>query len=240
LPDQEICEQAVTMMQRQVDRIVRLVDDLLDVGRISAGKLDLRKEPVSLREVIHDAVESSRPLIDSMGHKLTVTLPDHPLTVDADFARLAQVMSNLLDNSAKYTDRGGNIWPTAERQGRKVLVSVKDDGIGIAANQLKGLFRMYSQVRSSLERSQGGMGIGLTLVKRLVETHGGGIEPRSAGPGKGSEFIVRLPLLEEGSEPPGRAGMDKPTRAKSSLRVLIVDDNRNAGESLAGLPKSKT
>jgi PAS domain S-box-containing protein len=234
-PDQQTCEQAVTMMQRQVDRIVRLVEDLLDVSRISAGKLDLRKEPVPLREIVRDAVESSQPLIDSMGHKLTVTLPDHPLTVDADFARLAQVISNLLNNSAKYTDRGGHIWLTAERQGREVLISVKDDGIGIAADQLPGLFRMYSQVRSSLERSQGGMGIGLTLAKRLVEMHGGGIEARSDGPGKGSEFLVRLPLLEEESLRPARAGMDKPTGPKSSLRVLIVDDNRDAGESLAML-----
>jgi CheY-like chemotaxis protein/anti-sigma regulatory factor (Ser/Thr protein kinase) len=170
-----------------------------------------------------------------MGHNLTVTLPKHPLTVDADFLRLAQVISNLLNNSAKYTDRGGNIWLTAERQGGEVLVSVRDDGIGIAADQLPGIFRMYSQVRSSLERSQGGMGIGLTLVKRLVEMHGGRIEASSEGPGKGSAFMVRLPLLSEGSEPPARAAMDQPTRAKSSLRVLIVDDNQDAGESLAML-----
>jgi CheY-like chemotaxis protein len=145
------------------------------------------------------------------------------------------VISNLLNNSAKYTDRGGHIWLTALRQGSEVLLSVNDDGIGIAADQLPGLFRMYSQVRSSMERSQGGMGLGLTLVKRLVELHGGRVEARSEGPGKGSEFMVRLPLLEKASELPGRAGMDKPTVPKSSLRVLIVDDNVDARESLGML-----
>src|SRR5262249_15159973 len=151
--------------------------------------------------VIRSAIETSRPLIDHMGHELTVTFPNQPITVDADLTRLAQVISNLLNNSAKYTDRGGRIRLTAERQGSDVLVSVKDNGIGIAADHLPGLFQMFSQVESALGRSQGGLGIGLTLVKRLVEMHGGRIEARSEGPGNGAEFLVRLPVVVEVSRP---------------------------------------
>src|SRR5262249_19856359 len=148
-------EQARSMMGRQLEQMVRLVDDLLDVSRISIGKLELRKEQVQLAAVVTRAVETSRPLIDHLGHELTVTLPKQPIIVDADLTRLAQVFANLLNNSAKYTDRGGHIWLTAERQGSDVLVSVKDTGIGIAADQLPHIFEMYSQVDGSLERSQG-------------------------------------------------------------------------------------
>ena len=145
-------------MQRQTDQMVRLVDDLLDVSRIATGKLELRKEPVQLRLVVRSAVEISRPLIEHIGHELTVTLPPHPLTVDADMTRLAQVFSNLLNNAAKYTEHGGHIWLTVERQGSDVLVSVKDNGIGIAADHLPGVFRMFSQVQESLEGGAGWAG----------------------------------------------------------------------------------
>jgi PAS domain S-box-containing protein len=202
-------EQALDVMQRQYDQIIRLVDDLLDVSRISMGKLRLRKEPTQLRAIVHAAVDTSRPLIEHMGHELTVALPDEPMVVDADPTRLGQVISNLLINSAKYTDRGGRIRLSAERDGADVVVSVEDNGIGIAPDQLLRLFQMYSQVERSLGRAQGGLGIGLTLVKRLVEMHGGRIAARSEGLGKGSEFIVRLPLVEA-IEPPATTEQNEP------------------------------
>jgi CheY-like chemotaxis protein/two-component sensor histidine kinase len=222
-------------MQRQLEQIVRLVDDLLDVSRISTGKLELRKERVALATVIRSATEASRPLIDRMGHRLTVTVPDQALTVDADPARLGQVVVNLLNNAAKYMDRGGRIWLAVERQGSDVLVSVKDTGVGIAASHLTGIFQMFSQVEHSLNRSQGGLGIGLTLVKRLVELHGGRIEARSDGPGKGSEFVVRLLLVVEASGPMSTLEEGEPCPLRSSLRILIVDDNRDTASSLGML-----
>ncbi|MHB1557063.1 MAG: PAS domain-containing sensor histidine kinase, partial [Isosphaeraceae bacterium] len=182
-------EHARGLMQRQFEQMVRLVDDLLDLSRIGRGALELRREPVALAAVIESAVETSRPWIDDMGHELTVDLPDRSIVVDADLVRLAQVFSNLLNNSAKYMDRGGRIRVSAERQGGEVAVSVRDTGIGIDAQQLPRLFEMFSQVDSSLERSQGGLGIGLTLVKRLVERHGGRVEARSEGLGRGAEFV---------------------------------------------------
>jgi CheY-like chemotaxis protein len=163
-------------------------------------------------------------------------LPDQPILVDADPTRLAQVFSNLLNNSAKYMDRGGQIRLTAQRQGNEVLVSVQDRGIGIAAAQLPHIFQMYSQVPSALERSQGGLGIGLTLVQRLVELHGGSIEARSEGPGMGSEFVVRLPVVLAAPGPQPEAGTAEPAAPKSSLlRILVVDDNRDSAYSLAKL-----
>jgi PAS domain S-box-containing protein len=234
-PDREAQEQARSMMQRHLEQMVRLVEDLLDVSRITAGKLEIRKRPVCLSEVVRRAVETSHPLIDHMGHGLTVTLPEEPITVDADLARLAQVLSNLLNNSAKYTERGGHIWLTAERQGSDVQVSVKDNGIGIPADQLPRLFQMFSQAERSLDKAQGGLGIGLTLVKRLVEMHGGRVEASSEGSGNGSEFVVRLPAGVEASAPPASAERDEPAPPKSSLRILIVDDNRDGADSLGTL-----
>jgi CheY-like chemotaxis protein len=222
-------------MERQLGQMVRLVDDLLDVSRISQGKLTLHREQVPLVAVVGSAMETSCPLIDHLGHELTVTLPEQPVLVDADPTRLAQVFSNLLNNSAKYMDRGGHIRLTAERQGGDVVVSVKDTGIGIAADQLPSLFQMFSQVESSLERSQGGLGIGLTLVKRLVEMHGGRIEARSEGPGRGAEFVVRLPVVVAAPGRQAAGGTDEPAAPKSSLRILIVDDNRDAADSLVML-----
>jgi PAS domain S-box-containing protein len=230
--DRESQEQARSMMGRQLEQMVRLVDDLLDVSRISQGKLELRRERVPLSAVINRAVETSRPLIDHLGHELTVTLPKQPILVDADLTRLAQAIANLLNNSAKYMDRGGRIWLTAERKGSDLVVSVKDAGIGIAADQLPRIFQMFSQVDGSLERSQGGLGIGLTLVKRLVEMHGGWIEARSEGLGQGAEFVVRLPVVVGAAGPEAEGGNGEPAAPKSSLRILIVDDNRDAADSL--------
>jgi PAS domain S-box-containing protein len=227
-----LMEQARTMMERQVGHMVRLVEDLLDISRISRGKLQLRKERVELNAIIRSALEAARPLIETQGHELTITLPDEPVYLDADLIRLAQVFSNLLTNSAKYSEKGGHIWLTAERQGDEVVVSVRDSGIGIAAEHLPRLFEMFSQVEPALERSQGGLGIGLSLVKGLVELHGGRVEANSAGPGKGSEFIVRIGVVDGLAPVKSEPVQTERPRSGPKRRVLVVDDNRDAADSL--------
>ncbi len=229
-------EQTRCMMDRQLTHMVRLIDDLMDVSRITRGKLVLRKEHVPLAAVVNSAVEASRPLVEQAGQELTVTLPRQPLMVDADLTRLAQVFLNLLNNAAKYSDPGGQIRLIVEPQGSEVVVTVKDTGIGIAANQLPHIFQMFTQVDRSLERSQGGLGIGLTLVNRLVEMHGGSVEATSEGPGNGSEFVVRLPLVIEASKPQEPGGAAEPS-VRSSLRILVVDDNQDGADSLSEMLK---
>jgi len=229
-------EQARSMMERQLTQMVRLIDDLMDVSRISRGNIELRKEHVPFTAVVGSAVEASRPLIERMGHELTVTFPQQPLVVDADMTRLAQVFQNLLNNAAKYSDPGGYIQLNVERQGSDVVVTVKDTGIGIAADQLPRIFEMFTQGDRSLEMSQGGLGIGLTLVKRLVEMHGGRVEAGSEGPGKGSEFVVRLPIVVEASKPQESGGAAE-HGVRSSHRILVVDDNRDGADSLAAMLK---
>jgi CheY-like chemotaxis protein/anti-sigma regulatory factor (Ser/Thr protein kinase) len=203
----------------------------MDVSRISRGKIELRRERVLLVDVLASAVETSRPLIEQMGHVLTVALPQHPLGVEVDFTRMAQVLLNLLNNAAKYSERNGRIWLTCEQQGDEVVVSVKDAGVGIPVDQLARVFDMFAQVDHSLQKSQGGLGIGLCLVKRIVELHGGRVEARSQGPGTGSEFIVWLPVVVESSASHGDA--ERPNEAKTAHRILIVDDSRDIAESLA-------
>jgi PAS domain S-box-containing protein len=225
-------EQARDMMERQLGQLIRLVDDLLDVSRISRNKLELRKARVSLTAVAENAVETARPLIESKGHTLAVSLPPEPVYLDADLTRLAQVFWNLLHNSAKYTDPGGRIELAARREGGEVVVTVRDTGIGIPTEALPRLFEIFSQVDPGLDRAQGGLGIGLALVQGLVEMHGGTVEARSAGVGKGSEFVVRLPVAAGGqrAEDAPAAG----ARATSTgRRVLVVDDNRDGAASLA-------
>jgi PAS domain S-box-containing protein len=224
-------EAAHTMMERQLHQMVRLIDDLMDVSRINQGKLELRRQRVDLASVLASALESSRPLIEQMGQDLQVALPWQPILLDADPIRLSQVFMNLLNNAAKYSDRSGSIRVTAEREGHEVLVSVRDSGIGIAADQLARIFEMFSQVDRSLERSQGGLGIGLSLVKSLVEMHGGTIEARSEGPGKGAEFAVRIPVAADTSAPPEREIQQRQPR--TSLRILVVDDSRDGADSLS-------
>jgi PAS domain S-box-containing protein len=233
----EEIEKARTMMERQVAQIVRLVDDLMDLTRISRGKIELKKQPVELAVVVNNAVETARPLIKEMGHELIVLLPEQPITVNADLTRLAQVFSNLLTNAAKYTDMGGRIWLTAERQGSDVVVTVKDTGIGIPADKLRSIFEMFSQVEGALSRSQGGLGIGLCLVNQLVQMHGGSIEAESEGPGRGSRFVVRLPITVEQHDAITTSDNGESAMATSKLRILVVDDNRDAAESLAILLK---
>jgi CheY-like chemotaxis protein/two-component sensor histidine kinase len=212
------------------------VDDLLDLSRISQGKIVLRKERVELAAVVGSAVEASRPLIEKWGHELTVTLPPEPVLLEADPVRLAQVLLNLLNNAAKYTNQGGRIGLTAEREGEAVLVRVKDTGIGIPAEMLPRVFEMFTQVEQSQERSQGGLGIGLTLVQRLVQLHGGTVEAHSDGPGKGSEFVVRLPVAGPArARGPQGAADGGQVVAPPACRILVVDDNRDAADSLAVL-----
>ncbi|MHB1424522.1 MAG: hybrid sensor histidine kinase/response regulator [Gemmataceae bacterium] len=235
--DAAIVLRAREMMERQVEHMVRLVDDLLDVSRIMQGKVGLRREPLELATVVARAVETSQPSIDAEGHRLTIALPPEPLWVNGDLVRMAQVVGNLLNNAAKYTERGGRISLTAAREGGKAVLRVRDTGIGIAFEQLPRLFDMFFQAERRTKESQGGLGIGLSLVRGIVELHGGSVEARSAGPGMGSEFEVRLPLLamvEETSASRSRAAWT-PKTSLSARRVLVVDDNVDAADSFATL-----
>jgi signal transduction histidine kinase/integral membrane sensor domain MASE1/ActR/RegA family two-component response regulator len=227
-------ERARQMMERQIPHLVRLVDDLLDVSRITRGKIELRRSPVELATVVDRAVEASRPLIAAGGHDLVVTVPREPVTLDADPTRLAQVIANLLNNAAKYTKPRGSIRLTAEREEGEAVIRVRDTGIGIPADMLSRVFDMFIQVDSSLDRSHGGLGIGLTLVKQLVELHGGSVAAASEGLGRGSEFVVRLPVVPETASGPGCSRPEDRPRL-SPRRVLVVDDNRDSAESLAEL-----
>ena len=220
------------VIDRQVDHLTRLIDDLLDVSRITRNKLELRKQRVQLADVVHAAVENCRPLIDQSRHQVTVTLPPEPIILEADQVRLVQVLMNLLNNAIKYTPAGGRIRLTAERHGAEVRVSVEDTGIGIPPDELARLFDMFYQVDRTLERSYGGLGIGLTLVRRLVEMHGGSIDARSAGPDQGSQLVVRLPVLTEPAAPQPEPGGRGPGKS-STHRILVVDDNVDSADSLA-------
>ena len=222
---------ARAMMERQLGHMVRLIDDLLDVSRITRNKMELRRESVTLAEVVASTVEVASPAIKELGHELMVMLPPESIVLDADLTRLAQVYSNLLTNSAKYTPRGGKIWLFAERSGDEVVVSVRDNGIGIPAQALPKIFDMFSQVGRSVERSTGGLGIGLALVKGLVEMHGGSVAAESIE-GTGSTFTVRLPIPAATSTPCQTAQAAETTRG-SRRRVLVVDDNRDGADSMA-------
>jgi PAS domain S-box-containing protein len=222
------------MMDRQLSHMVRLIDDLLDISRVSQNKMELRRSRVLLKDVISSAVETARPAIEEAGHEFTIRLPPEPVYLDADLTRLAQVFSNLLNNSAKYTERGGRIWLSAEREGGEVTVYVRDTGLGIPANDLPRIFEMFSQVDRSIERSTGGLGIGLALVKGLVEMHGGTVTATSAGQGKGSTFAVKLPALESAAAPStGIPSGISPPYAGPRRRILVVDDNRDSADSMA-------
>lgn len=231
--DGEVAEQARETVERQVTHLVRLVDDLLDVSRISRDMFELRKERVALAVIVQSAIETSRPLIEASGQELTVRLPSRTVWLHADLTRMAQSVANLLNNAAKYTPKGGHILLSAERQGKEAVVRVRDTGIGIPDDMLPHIFEMFRQVDTSHERSQGGLGIGLTLVKNLVEMHDGAVEAHSDGVGRGSEFVVRLPIAEEA---PGSATEIGPESASTApRRILVVDDNRDAADSLAML-----
>jgi PAS domain S-box-containing protein len=234
------------MVERQVKHLARLVDDLLDVSRINQGSIRLRKEGVDLGTVIQRAVEATRPLIDTRGHELQLDLPTDPVRLEADPTRLEQVIANLLNNAAKYTMPGGLIQIRAAQEGNEAVVRVRDNGIGVPPDVLDRVFEPFVQSEGSLARSEGGLGIGLTLVRSLVEMHGGRVEAHSPGLGQGSEFVVRLPARVPAEKPavsatfpgmpamPEMPPMDTPFHARG-LRVLVVEDNVDAAESLAAL-----
>jgi PAS domain S-box-containing protein len=235
--DSGAAERARDMIDRQLGQMVRLIDDLLDVSRITSGKIELRRSWINLHEAVQSAVETSRPLIDALGQELEVDLPSDPILLDADFTRLAQAFSNLLQNAAKFSERGGRISLTARRDNGHIIVTVRDAGIGIPADLLPHVFGLFMQGDRALGRTQGGLGIGLTLVKRLIELHGGTVIAKSEGTGRGSEFIVRLPAvdLEEMALPAGLpTAIAKPVPA-NRRRVLVVDDNEDSVGSLAEL-----
>jgi CheY-like chemotaxis protein/two-component sensor histidine kinase len=223
--DTQVVHSASELMERQVGHMVRMVDDLLDVNRISRGKIELRRGRIELQSAVNHAVEAARALYENMNHELTVTLPPQPIYLNADPTRLAQAVGNLLNNACKFTDKGGRISLTVEREGEQAVIQVRDSGIGIAADQLPRIFDMFTQVDTSIERSVSGLGIGLSLVKNLVELHGGSVEARSAGVGHGSEFVVRLPVLIETAKPQPELTVSE-AATMTARRILVVDDNQ--------------
>jgi signal transduction histidine kinase len=233
-PDSKAAEETRGMMERQVTHLVHLIDDLLDVSRISQGKIGLRKEDIALRAAIDAALEASRPLIDAGQHSLTIDLPDAPLWINADLTRLAQIISNLLNNAAKYTAPGGKISLSVRREDRTAVIAVSDNGSGIPADMLPRIFELFTQVETNSVKSQGGLGIGLALVKQLVELHQGAIEAASPGNNQGSTFTMRLPLLQTAPRQLTAKSEPQPLQSNSAampLRVLVVDDNISSAKT---------
>jgi CheY-like chemotaxis protein/two-component sensor histidine kinase len=224
------------MMQRQIEQMIRLVEDLLDVARISRNKLDLRKERTDVESIVRTAVETSRPVLEEGDHHLDLILPPTPLTLSADSVRLSQVFSNLLTNAARYSQPGSRISFEAREEGGELIVCVKDEGIGISADKLSKIFEMFVQLDGTDGQRRTGLGVGLTLVKTLVEMHGGKVEARSDGHGHGSEFIVRLPIVQASIGESVSASTSTATQT-APRRVLVVDDNVDSAESMAMILK---
>jgi two-component system CheB/CheR fusion protein len=239
-PNEARLQRARGVIERQVTHLTRLIDDLLDISRITRGKIRLEAEPIDLGVAISRSVETVRPILEAHRHQFSVELPSEPLLVQADLTRLSQALGNLLNNAAKFTPDGGAITLTARRTGSMLEVSVRDNGIGIAPDMLPRIFDLFTQVDATPGRSQGGLGIGLTLVRTLVEMHGGTVEARSAGAGQGSEFVVRLPALHDANEAVTQGSADRPspqrvrspTDGGATRRVLVVDDNVDSLQSL--------
>lgn len=225
-------------MDRQVRQMIRLIDDLMDVSRISQGKIQLRKQAVGVDTVLQGALESLKPLMESLDQRITFATSDSTLCVEGDVARLTQVFGNLLHNAAKYTGRGGTIWIGAQRRGKEAIVSIRDNGPGIPRHMLAEIFDMFQQVDATLDRSHGGLGIGLTLVKRIVEAHGGSVEAHSDGPGAGTEFVVTLPAVATKAGGDATAGRRQRIHQLSNLtrhRILVVDDVEASATTMAML-----
>ncbi len=236
--NREQMEQLRGTMDRQVRQMIRLIDDLMDVSRISQGKIQLRKQPVSVDTLLQGALESLNPVIESLGHRVTFATGDSTLCVDGDVARLTQVFGNLLHNAAKYTGRGGTIWISAQRLGQDAVISIRDNGPGIPRHMLSEIFDMFRQVDATLDRSHGGLGIGLTLVKRIIEAHGGTVEARSEGPGAGTEFIVTLPAIvakADGDSAYGRRNRIHQLATLARHKILVVDDVEASATTMAML-----
>jgi signal transduction histidine kinase/ActR/RegA family two-component response regulator len=235
-PDSQDAAWARDSIGRQLGHMTRLLDDLLDISRVTLGKIQLQMAPVDVSHVVSNAVEATRSLVDSSGHRLTVTLPNEPVVLRGDAVRLTQVVSNLINNAAKYTERGGSIDVAVAREGADVRLSVRDNGIGIAADALERIFDLFSQLPGGHERAQGGLGVGLTLARRLVELHGGTLEARSDGVNRGAELIVRLPAVaEDARTTPPPAAPPVQQRGAASLRILAVDDNVHMAQALASI-----
>ncbi|HEY8515081.1 MAG TPA: PAS domain S-box protein [Candidatus Binatia bacterium] len=225
-------ERALGIARRGADQLARMVDDLLDVARISRGKITLQRARVSVQAIVERAVETTRPLVDDRGHTLRVSLPEEPLEVNGDQTRLEQVLVNLITNSAKYTEAGGHIEVSVERAGGDAVLRVVDDGAGIAPEMLPRIFELFSQAERELARTQGGLGVGLTVVRQLVELHGGSVEAHSEGLGKGAELVVRLPALSPAERTEPQTSAAQPS-AVERARVLLVEDNPDVAESMA-------
>jgi PAS domain S-box-containing protein len=231
--DQELIERARTTMERQLLHLVRITDDLLDVARITQDKVQLRCERIDLRTVVQSAIEAARPMIDAQVHALTVQLPESPIWADVDFTRIAQALSNLLSNAAKYTEPGGHIGVAASSDGGTAAITVSDTGIGIPPVLLPRTFDMFTQLQAHRDRTYGGLGIGLTLSRRLVQLHGGTIEAASEGPGRGSQFTIRLPLATIAQGKEARPDVDERTPFRVGCRVLVAEDSPDAAEMLS-------
>jgi PAS domain S-box-containing protein len=227
-----VLQQSATIIERQVGQLTRIVDELLEVSRITTGRIQLRKERIAVGAVVENAVATVRSLIDQRKHELTVSLPTQAIWLHADAARLEQVVVNLLTNAAKYTDQGGRVWLTLQQEGEEAVLRVRDTGVGITPEILPRIFDLFTQAERSLDRSQGGLGIGLALVQRLVEMHGGTVAASSAL-GQGSEFVVRLPVASPPEAQPSLPPAEEAQRTGSSLRVLVVDDNVDTVTTLA-------
>jgi len=234
-PSPDELQWATSIIDRQTEHMTRLVEDLLDVSRITRGTIELRRERVDLSTILKSAVEASSALMERNRHQLKVTTPSQPLYVEGDAMRLTQVVANLLDNAAKYTDPGGNVWLSAEREGEQAVVRVKDSGIGIPSEMLPRIFDMFTQGGLPLERAQGGLGVGLALVERLVLLHGGNVSAYSSGAGQGSQFTIRLPLAQAQKVPAVERQDAKLPKSATRCRVLVVDDNVDSVDSLAML-----
>jgi CheY-like chemotaxis protein len=220
------------VFERQVRHMTRLVDDLLEMSRINQGKFELRCEPVDLVTVLATVIENSRPLVLAASHELIIAIPGEPVMLHADATRLSQIIQNVLDNAAKFTPPGGTIWLSVHREGTDVAIKIRDSGVGIPQAGLANVFEMFSQLENAIDRTQGGLGIGLALVRALVVLHGGTVEAHSDGVGKGSEFVIRLPVSEEEVGCATRSRGRRPTVARGR-RVLIVDDNKDGAISLS-------